>query len=635
MHVVVETLPGPDIDMTSVEIVERKGLGHPDSVCDALAERLSRALSQFYRDQFGLVLHHNVDKVLLCGGAARPAFGGGTVDKPIEIHMAGRATDSWNGIPVPVHALAVDGTRQWLRENLRAVDAQRDVIVHCAIKPGSQELVELYQRAARTGVRLANDTSIGVGFAPLSRLETLVLETERHLTSRAFCRAHPAAGEDVKVMGVRRDERISLTVSCAMIARHVPDLAQYVVQKEAIADDIRAFAGRTLGCAVEVVVNAADDAAAGSVYLTVGGTSAEAGDDGEAGRGNRANGLITPYRPMTMESCAGKNPVTHVGKLYNVVAGLIAQQIVDDMPEVAAVECRLVSRIGYPIGDPEVVDVRIRPRAGDLGPSMRRAAERIARGRLAELDALCDALVAGDVAIDRWPLGLPRLERRWRAARARLLAEIEADARTVAGTTQRPVYAARVMAAMARVPRHAFVPAALQDSAYVNTPLPIGYDQTISQPFIVAVMTDLLDLDETSRVLEIGTGSGYQCAVLAEIAAEVFSIEFVAPLAQRAGDALQRLGYDNAHVRAGDGYHGWPEHAPFDAIIVTAGATSVPAPLLAQLKPGGKLVIPCGDRGFGQQLRVIEKRRDGSLRQNDVLAVAFVPFVRDDAAKSD
>ena len=187
-----------------------------------------------------------------------------------------------------------------------------------------------------------------------------------------------------------------------------------------------------------------------------------------------------------------------------------------------------------------------------------------------------------------------------------------------------------MIAALARVPRHEFVPEELRRLAYANRPLPIGYEQTISQPFIVAVMTDLLDVAQTSRVLEIGAGSGYQAAVLAEIVAEVYSIEIVEPLAARAAAALARLGYDNAHVRSGDGYAGWPEHAPYDAIIVTAGAQTVPAPLIEQLKPGGRMVIPVGPQTYGgQQLRVIERRIDGTLHEEDVLAVMFVPLVRE------
>ncbi|HET6470563.1 MAG TPA: methionine adenosyltransferase, partial [Pseudomonadales bacterium] len=392
MEVVVDTLAGADAAAGVVEIVERKGLGHPDSICDAIAENLSRELSRQYRDQCGLVLHHNVDKVLLVGGAATPAFGGGRVDKPIEIFFAGRATDAYRGRAIPVARLARDGTRDWLRRNLSALDAERDVVVHCAIKPGSRDLVELFERAARSGVRLANDTSIGVGYAPLSTLESLVLAVEQRSTSAAFRAAHPAAGEDVKVMGVRERAALQLIVSCAFVGRHLESLADYVERKNAVAADLAAFARERVGRDVAIVVNAADDVASGSVYLTVTGTSAESGDDGEAGRGNRANGLITPYRPMTMESVAGKNPVTHVGKLYNVAAGQIAEQIVAEIPEIAAVECRLVSRIGRPIADPQSVEVRLRTHRGEPSAALRRATQRIVKARLGALDALCDGL---------------------------------------------------------------------------------------------------------------------------------------------------------------------------------------------------------------------------------------------------
>ncbi len=188
-----------------------------------------------------------------------------------------------------------------------------------------------------------------------------------------------------------------------------------------------------------------------------------------------------------------------------------------------------------------------------------------------------------------------------------------------------------VMRAVAEVPRHEFVPAEYRMLAYVNRPLPIGEGQTISQPYIVALMTDLAAVDSGSSVLEIGTGSGYQAAVLAEIAAHVYTIEIVEPLGRRAGETLERLGYDNISVRIGDGYLGWPEAAPFDAIIVTAAPEEVPAPLLEQLAPGGRLVIPVGAAGATQSLRVLEKDAAGEIVERDVLPVTFVPFTREDA----
>jgi len=183
---------------------------------------------------------------------------------------------------------------------------------------------------------------------------------------------------------------------------------------------------------------------------------------------------------------------------------------------------------------------------------------------------------------------------------------------------------ARVLTALRKVPRHRFVPEALRAHAYENRPLPIGEDQTISQPFVVALMTELLELDAGSRVLEIGTGSGYQAAVLAELAGDVYTIEIVEPLAIRAAATLKALGYDRIHVRTGDGYRGWPEAAPFDAILVTCAPDHVPGPLQEQLAEGGRLVIPVGSRG-DQELVVVEKE-GGRLIRRDVIRVRFVPM---------
>ena len=187
--------------------------------------------------------------------------------------------------------------------------------------------------------------------------------------------------------------------------------------------------------------------------------------------------------------------------------------------------------------------------------------------------------------------------------------------------------AAEVLEAMRRVPRHAFVPVSQRELAYTNRPLPIGYGQTISQPYIVALMTDLLRLAKRSRALEIGTGSGYQAAVLAELGHQVYTMEIVSELAEQAAQRLSALGYSAVHARQGDGYYGWPEAAPFDGIVVTAAASQIPLPLLEQLRPGGRMVIPIGAAFLVQQLMLIEKLADGSIRTEALLPVAFVPLV--------
>jgi protein-L-isoaspartate(D-aspartate) O-methyltransferase len=184
----------------------------------------------------------------------------------------------------------------------------------------------------------------------------------------------------------------------------------------------------------------------------------------------------------------------------------------------------------------------------------------------------------------------------------------------------------RIMDVLGKVPRHEFVPSDQQDYAYKNRPLPIGHGQTISQPYIVALMTDLIETKPDFKVLEIGTGSAYQAAILAELVDQVYSIEVIEPLALAAKERLQRLGYDNVHTRTGDGYYGWQEEAPFDAIVVTAAASHVPPPLIKQLKPGGRMVIPVGSRFMTQQLLLIEKSADGKISTRQVLPVIFVPL---------
>lgn len=188
----------------------------------------------------------------------------------------------------------------------------------------------------------------------------------------------------------------------------------------------------------------------------------------------------------------------------------------------------------------------------------------------------------------------------------------------------------RVLAAMSKVPRHEFVPEHLADAAYEDHPLPIGYSQTISQPYIVALMTELLQIQPGAKVLEVGAGSGYQAAVLAEVGAQVYSVEIIEPLARASAELLQRLGYSSVQVKQGDGYLGWPEHAPYDGIIVTAAADHVPPPLVEQLKPGGRLVIPVGDGQERQSLLLVEKSADSSVTTCDVAPVMFVPLTRED-----
>jgi S-adenosylmethionine synthetase len=383
----------------TVEVVERKGLGHPDTICDALAEALSRSLCREYRQRFGAILHHNVDKALLCGGSAAPAFGGGTVTRPIDIYLAGRATCAVGTEVVPISQIAADSSRAWLDANLHALDAQRHVRIHDLIRPGSQDLQMLFARRERRDMALANDTSVGVGHAPLSPLERLVLVVEQRITGRDRVRDNPAWGEDVKIMGIRCGDSVQLTVSCAMIGRYLANMDDYLGQKGALEKLVHGVAAEHGFAACEVAVNVADDIATGSVYLTVTGTSAEAGDDGQVGRGNRVNGLITPCRPMSLEAAAGKNPITHVGKIYNVVARDIAEALVATVPEISRAQCLMVSSIGTPVSEPAIMHIRLATRNGAPADEVKTRVEEIAVDRLASIPRLIDAFVAGTIEL--------------------------------------------------------------------------------------------------------------------------------------------------------------------------------------------------------------------------------------------
>ena len=350
MRILVEAAAAAP-DATRVEIVERKGRGHPDTLCDRAAEALSAALCRAYVARSGRVLHHNVDKAVLVGGSARVGWGGGEVTRPMRMIHVGRATTTAGDAPVDVAALAEAATRGVFTAALRHLDAARQLEIETLLRPTSAALAGLF--AGADGVPAANDTSIGCGFAPLTPTEALVLAVERTLTDAATLAAHPFLGEDVKVLAVRVDDAIELTVAAAFVAAHVPSLRHYEAGRAAVSALVRDCAAR-LGLMPRVVVNAADRPAAGQVYLTVTGTSAEAGDDGQVGRGNRANGLITPGRPMSLEAMAGKNPISHVGKLYNAWASRLTAALTQ-RPDIETATCLLASRIGAPITEPQVV----------------------------------------------------------------------------------------------------------------------------------------------------------------------------------------------------------------------------------------------------------------------------------------
>ena len=390
-NIVLSTLELETTD--DVEVVERKGAGHPDTICDALAEMLSRNLCGEYQSRFGEILHHNVDKALLCGGQSEPAWGGGRIAAPIRIYLAGQATTRVGSDDIAIRDIAVEGSRAWLRANLHALDANRDVAIDVLVRPGSQDLQSLFSRRHARGLPLANDTSFGVGHAPLSPLERLVLAIEKRLHARDRGRERPGWGEDDQADGgppwrARRDHD-RLRDDRAVLA----DPDSYLEHKAALAALARECASEHGFSACDVTVNAADDVPS-SVYLTVTGTSAEAGDDGEVGRGNRVNGLITPCRPMSLEAAAGKNPVSHVGKIYNVLAMRLSAALVERVPAVSAAQCLIVSQIGAPVSEPALVNLKLATHDAIPPAQLGRNVEALVDAHLAAIPRMVGELIS-------------------------------------------------------------------------------------------------------------------------------------------------------------------------------------------------------------------------------------------------
>ncbi|AEM57429.1 S-adenosylmethionine synthetase [Haloarcula hispanica N601] len=352
----VQPASGLAVEDQDIEVVERKGIGHPDSICDGIAETVSRALAQTYIDRFGTVLHYNTDETQLVAGTAAPAYGGGEVLEPIYILVVGRATKKFDGERIPAESIALQAARDYLDEQFPHLDLGSDVIVDVQFGEGSGDLQTVFGEEA--AIPMANDTSYGVGHAPLTETEKIVLNTEETLTGE-YAESNPVVGQDVKVMGKREGDHIDVTVAVAMVDEHVPDLDAY----KAAVSDVQAFvtdlAEEYTDRDVTVHVNTADDYDAESIYLTTTGTSAEQGDDGSVGRGNRANGLITPNRPMSMEATSGKNPVNHIGKIYNLLSTEIAQSVASEVDGIRQVQMRLLSQIGSPIDEPHVADATV------------------------------------------------------------------------------------------------------------------------------------------------------------------------------------------------------------------------------------------------------------------------------------
>jgi S-adenosylmethionine synthetase len=359
-NIVIEKGDYLPVDEREVEIVERKGIGHPDTICDLVCESVSQALSQYYLKRFGKVLHHNLDKGLLVAGKSRPKFGGGKILEKIKIIIAGRATDRVEKTKIPVKKIAEKVTKECLEKIVNfSKSALKNFEISIDYNPGAANLQEVFKRSKQ--IAIANDTSFGIGHGPYSRTEILTLKVANFLNSQKFFKKYPFFGSDIKIMALREENEVVLTIPAAYIDKYIRNPKDYFEKKEMVKKEVEKFVKRISSFEnVKIDHNTLDNPHAlseGEIYLTVLGLSAEHGDDGQVGRGNRVSGLITPCREMSLEAASGKN-INHPGKLYQILAHLIAQEI-GKVNGVRECSVRILSQIGKPLDQPQVASVKV------------------------------------------------------------------------------------------------------------------------------------------------------------------------------------------------------------------------------------------------------------------------------------
>ena len=399
-NIIVERLRQTPLEKQRLEIVERKGLGHPDYICDAVMEQISLRLSKEYLEKAGTILHHNVDKSLLVAGQSELRFGGGIVKQPMLFVFGDRATTEFDGVKIDVEEIAINVAKEWFRKNMRFVDPDKHVKYQVELKPGSAGLVDIFKRKGK--VLGANDTSAAVGYAPMTRTEKIVLKTEQFLNSKEFKQRHPESGEDIKVMGSRTNNNLNLTISMAFVDRFISSEEEYFEKKAEILEEVNKFVeANTDFEKVNVQLNTLDARGRGidGVYLTVLGTSADSGDSGQVGRGNRVNGLISLNRPFCSEAAAGKNPVSHVGKIYNVLTFKVAQHVYEEVPELEEVYVWLLSEIGRPIDQPAIAAAQVVMAENSSLDKVKSKIEAVLEYELENIDKFCMELAQGKISI--------------------------------------------------------------------------------------------------------------------------------------------------------------------------------------------------------------------------------------------
>lgn len=392
MTLVIEALHQSPVAARRTEVVERKGIGHPDTICDALVEAIAIALNRMYRERTGTILHYNIDKALLVAGQCMKGFGWGELKHPMRLFVGDRATFEADGAKLPVEATMREAVDTWVAAHLPRVRPGQDLKVHSVLAPGSVELRGIFEAPAAV---VSNDTSGASGHAPLSPTELVVLDVERFLNGPEFKTRFPDTGEDVKVFGVREDDRLRLTIAMPLVCFATASEPAYFVRKEEIVASLAERFG-DVPFIVDWRLNNLDARGRGSdgAYLTVTGTSAEDADSGQVGRGNRANGLIAFARPGSGEAAAGKNAVAHAGKIYSVLSQRLARLVHVRCPELPEVYVHLAARIGEPVDRPWASVQVILPESVMLR-DVERTIRDVVESELARLPAFREELVRG------------------------------------------------------------------------------------------------------------------------------------------------------------------------------------------------------------------------------------------------
>jgi len=380
------------IEDRPVEIVERKGIGHPDSLCDGIAERVSVEYTRWCKENLGAPLHHNFDKVQLVAGDVMVDYGKGVLLKPMRIQIAGRGTPvAPDGTAVPMDVIAIDAAKKHIRETMKYLDPDKHAVIDCYAGRGTSELIHAVDQVT------ANDTSFGVAHWPHSGLENVVYETCQYINYQL--REEFPVGEDVKVMGARFGGEVILTCAIPFISTLVKDAAEYIEVRGAVQKAAAEYAKKLESRVTRVDVNTADQDGTRNVYLTLTGTSAECGDDGSVGRGNRVTGVIAPFRSASLEAAAGKNPISHVGKLYNVLGLLTARDIVENVPEVREAQVYVLSQIGHPLDQPLIASASVSTANGGLSDAVKKKVEEIIDRHLGDMVGLREKLEKMEVML--------------------------------------------------------------------------------------------------------------------------------------------------------------------------------------------------------------------------------------------